>query len=151
MKTSTTILCILLPVLLTLYVRQPEVFSLDMGISGTSDVLAIPLLLPKAQVLALLPPHIRDESALIVPTTEELEALFGAKALQSTAESTGGALHPVFIQLARQHATGLGPNWLPKMTFGEAKLEVPYVRHPALRQDISTEKKDAPFVFKQTM
>jgi hypothetical protein len=154
MRTGVTLLTFIFPVVLILLARWSEI-DINMGISGTYDVLAVALLLPQSQVLALLPPHVRGDSAdahsLISPTLEEMQALVGVEALRSTRATSAEAVHPVFIQLGHQHATGPGPDWLPKMSFGEAKVEIPYVRHPALRQHASTKKRDAPFVFKQTM
>ena len=113
-----------------------------MALTGNYDVLTVPFLLPKTTLAPLLPQP-AGESLLLPLPPSLLEAIplpypAGYDSLQD--------VHPVLLQLGHQHGTGPGPI---KMSFEEAKLEVPFVRHPKLVEQDSP-KKDEEFLYKQT-
>lgn len=109
-------------------------------LTGTYDVLCIPLVLPRSTVEALLPTQWRHASpSLLLKTPDELNQLAGESGLEERKE--GEEPHLVLLQLGHQKGTGPGPF---KMTFQEAKLEIPFVRHPKLPED-----SQKAFLFKQ--
>ena len=114
------------------------------AISGTYDVMLLPLLLPISQVLNFLPPKVRDitPSPLISFTHDQIVSL-GLNA----SEYNAGLNHPVMLELGYQNHTGPGPR-LFRPSFDEAKLDVLGMRHPSLsgKQPTSADKG---FVFKQ--
>lgn len=122
------LVAVLLPILV---IEGPK---FDMGVSGTYDVLVLSFLLPKDQALQLLP-HSQD---LLLPVPEDVLSSL------TTSSSSGTELHPVLLQMGYQISTGPGPSWLPKFSFNECKLEVPFVRHPS-------GKSEAAFTLKQNM
>ncbi|CAO1624342.1 unnamed protein product [Parajaminaea phylloscopi] len=89
-----------------------------MTVSGTYDVLCVPVLLPKDVVLGLLPTELRQEEPLLEVPDAVLEKLHLMR---------GENQHLVVVQLGRQ--LGTGPAFSP-LHFQEAKIEIPYVRHP---------------------
>jgi hypothetical protein len=127
------LLAVLLPVII---VEGPQLQSkLNMGISGSYDVLVLAFLLPKEQVLQLLP---ASSQGHLLPVPEDV-----LSSLSSSSTSTAEQ-HPVLLQMGYQISTGPGPSWLPKFSFNECKLEVPFIRHPS-------GKSDAAYTLKQTM
>jgi hypothetical protein len=110
---------------------------ITMALNGTYDVLTVPLLLPKAAVQALLPPSLRDltPSVLLPIPTSVLSACH-----LPSHEGTSEEKHLIVLQLGTQK--GAGPSIIG-MNFQEAKLEIPYVRHPKCKD----EQRD--FQFKQ--
>ena len=108
-----------------------------MAVTGTYDVLAIPMLFPKDTAQALLPTSVRNQtpSALLPIPADILES----PQLERTSDSED---HIVIFQLGRQLGTGPGPM---KLHFQEAKLEIPYVRHPKATD------RDKVFLYKQKM
>lgn len=117
-------------------------------ISGTYDVLLLAAPLPKEQVRALLPKTILDahpDALLDVPDSVQNALLADSSdASPSNPRRLNDDEHVVLLQMGYQRQTGPGPSWMPKMSFGECKLEIPYVRHPHGSKDI-----DVPFVYKQ--
>lgn len=134
----SALLAILIPILV---IEGPNIKDrVDMGISGTYDVLVLTFLLPEEQVLQLLPLHLQSQNNLLhVP--EKVTSHFTAS--QGSPSGTG-RMHPVLLQMGYQINTGPGPMWLPKFSFNECKLEVPFVRHPSGKSKL-------PFAFKQNM
>ncbi|PWN23875.1 hypothetical protein BCV69DRAFT_296184 [Microstroma glucosiphilum] len=108
-----------------------------MALNGTYDVLTVPLLLPKTVVQSLLPPSLRDltPSVLLPIPTSVLSACHFPPNEGSSEEK-----HLVVLQFGSQK--GAGPSIIG-MNFQEAKLEIPYVRHPKCKD----EQRD--FQFKQ--
>lgn len=128
----------LVAVLLPILVIEGPLLSnkIDMGISGTYDVLLLSFLLPKEQVLQLLPPSMQGN---VLPVPAEV-----LSSLSASDEQTSSETHPVLLQMGYQISTGPGPSWLPKFSFNECKLEVPFVSHPS-------GKSKTTFTFKQSM
>lgn len=144
MQLHLALIAILAPILL---IEWPTLRNgVDMGISGTYDVLLFSLLLPRDQVLKLLPSDLRSAEVLLPVPNKVLTGIAPeGQSDEGEAVGTGSAnLHPVLLQMGYQISTGPGPGWLPKFSFNECKLEVPYVRHPL---DNSSE----PYAFKQHM
>lgn len=114
------------------------------AISGTYDVMLVPLLMPIAQILNFLPPKVRDidPSPLIPFTHDQIQALG-----LSPSEYNAGVNHPVMLELGYQNHTGPGPRFF-RPSFDEAKLEVLGMRHPSLAGKQPTAA-DKGFVFKQ--
>lgn len=114
------------------------------ALTGTYDVLTVPLLLPVKTVESLLPiPYQNCSPSLLLPTPEHfLTAIPRFPPNPSTNDSSSEQYHLVLLQLGHQKNTGPGPF---KMTFQEAKLEVPFVRHPKAHE--GDKKKE--FLFKQ--
>ncbi|CAO1629769.1 unnamed protein product [Sympodiomycopsis kandeliae] len=105
-------------------------------LTGTYDVLTVPLLLPTSVVESLLPAQWRHLSpSLLLPTPHDL--LSGLKL--NTTETQDH--HLVLLQLGHQQNTGPG---VFKLTFQEAKLEIPFVRHPKASGD----QNEKTFLFK---
>lgn len=125
---------LLAPLFLVLVPRALEQLRMQMSICGTYDVLLVPLALPREEVLDLL-------------RAAPLSGLQLQPPPPSSHESSGADTHPVLLQLGYQLATGPGPSWLPKPSFSEAKLEVPFVSHPASPPSSSS----GPFSYKHTM
>lgn len=94
-------------------------FTALMPVNGTYDVLSVPLLLPKDIVASLLPKPARTKDVLL----EVPDALTQALGLKPSS----GTNRLVLIQLGRQVGTGPGPL---SLHFQEAKIEIPYVKHP---------------------
>lgn len=107
-------------------------FTALMPISGTYDVLTVPVLLPSSTVASLLPLDLRDN---LLPIPDDVLAALGLDdkdEAEASAAATGEkhgheSKHLVVLQCGRQLGTGPGPM---SLNFQEAKLEVPYVRHP---------------------
>lgn len=109
------------------------------ALNGTYDVLTVPLLLPKPVVESLLPPTLRHASpSALLPIPQSLRTFCEAHCPPSAGAS--GETHLVLLQLGSQTGTGPGP--IP-LWFQEAKLEVPYVRHPDFKDATK------PFLYKQ--
>jgi len=84
---------------------------------GTFDAIVVPLLLDKNRALSYFPPSLRGDLCTVGAISEVLEG-----------PEVPDGKHPVFFVLGRQ--SQCGPTILPwKMTFQEAKLEVPFLRH----------------------
>jgi hypothetical protein len=129
-----SLLAVLVPILI---IEGPLLSDkIDMGISGTYDVLVLSFMLPRQQVLQLLPPSMQDS---LLPVPPEVISSLTANEQQTSSEA-----HPVLLQMGYQISTGPGPSWLPKFSFNECKLEVPFVRHPS-------GKSEAAYAFKQKM
>ncbi|SPO23422.1 uncharacterized protein UTRI_02101 [Ustilago trichophora] len=114
------------------------------AISGTYDVMLVPLLMPISQILNFLPPKVRDiEPSPLISFTHDQIVSLGLDA----AEYHAGVNHPVMLELGYQNHTGPGPRFF-RPSFDEAKLEVLGMRHPSLsgKQPASAEKG---FVYKQ--
>lgn len=126
---------LLAPLFLVLVPRALEQLRMQMSISGTYDVLLVPLALPRDEVLDLLRAAPINGLQLQPPPSS------------SHGDSGADDTHPVLLQLGYQLATGPGPGWLPKPSFSEAKLEVPFVSHPASPPSSSS----GPFSYKHTM
>lgn len=126
MQTLLTLLAVLIPILL---IESPNLATkIDMGISGTYDVLVFSFLLPRKDILPLLPSKYRSEENLLAIPSNVLDTL--------TKVGNGDEeVHPVLLQMGNQINTGPGPDWLPKMSFNELKLEIPYMRHPSGKFD----------------
>jgi hypothetical protein len=132
MQLHLSILAVLLPILL---IEWPYIQSnFDMGVSGTYDVLLFSFLLPREQVLKLLPANLLDN--LLTAPEDVLNTLAASQGVLT------GDTHPVIVQMGYQSGTGPGPDWLPKMSFNECKVEIPYVQHPQ-------GELEEPYVFKQ--
>lgn len=99
-------------------------FTALMPITGTYDVLTVPVVLPSSTVASLLPQELRSH-LLTVPA--EVLADLGLTPQSADAADQESRQHLVVLQLGRQLGTGPGPMALH---FQEAKIEVPYVRHP---------------------
>ncbi|CBQ72126.1 conserved hypothetical protein [Sporisorium reilianum SRZ2] len=114
------------------------------AISGTYDVMLVPLLMPISQILEFLPPKVRsiEPSPLISFTSDQIASLG-----LDTAAYNAGANHPVMLELGYQNHTGPGPR-LFRPSFDEAKLEILGMRHPSLSGKQPTTA-DKGFVFKQ--
>lgn len=134
----SALLAIFIPILV---IEEPSIKDrIDMGISGTYDVLVLSFLLPQDQVLQLLPLHLQSQNNLLnVP--DNVRNRFTTS--QGISSGTG-RMHPVLLQMGYQINTGPGPTWLPKFSFNECKLEVPFVRHPSGKSKL-------PLSFKQNM
>ncbi|CEH16820.1 hypothetical protein CBOM_07024 [Ceraceosorus bombacis] len=123
----------------------PLIFlMMDLSLAGTYDVLLVPLLVPKAILQEQwLPANLRD-GLLPIPgqILKDLD-------LAQEASTASEPLHLIFLQLGYQHNTGPGKMWMGMRmnSFSEAKLEVPFMRHPAA----SDAGSHVPFLFKQTI
>jgi hypothetical protein len=115
--------------------------TLDMGITGTYDVLLFSFLLPQEQVLQLLPSSMRSPQTFMPVPTHVISSL-DTTAQHANTDRT--MMHPILLQMGYQISTGPGPTWLPKFSFNEAKLEVPFLRHPSGKSNL-------PYAFKQHM
>ncbi|PWY98494.1 hypothetical protein BCV70DRAFT_201806 [Testicularia cyperi] len=115
------------------------------AISGTYDVMLVPLLMPISHVLNFLPPQVRnmEPSPLIPFTSGEIQAL----GLDTLAYNSA-ANHPVMLELGYQDHSGPGPRLL-RPSFDEAKLEVLGIRHPKLQQSQQPQVAHNGFQFKQ--
>lgn len=125
------LLPILVPLLVVVLPRALDGLKMAMSINGTYDVLLVPLYLPRSEVQDLL-------------KASKLELA----QLPSSAKIADDDTHPVLLQLGYQHATAPGPSWLPKPSFSEAKLEIPFVKHPLAAPSSSS---SGPFSYKHTM
>ncbi|PWN38846.1 hypothetical protein IE81DRAFT_327096 [Ceraceosorus guamensis] len=117
---------------------------MDLSLAGTYDVLLVPLLVPKAILQEKwLPANLRDG---LLPIPVQILADLDLAQEASTASEP---LHLIFLQLGYQHNTGPGKMWMGMRmnSFSEAKLEVPFMRHPAA----SDAGSHVPFLFKQTI
>ncbi|PWN49121.1 hypothetical protein IE53DRAFT_388686 [Violaceomyces palustris] len=134
-----------------------------MEIKGTYDFIVLAALLPIETILKLLPPHLKPEGAdhdgtsssssssssspspfpslsPLIPLPSSTVAKLGIE--ESTYDPKLN--HPIVIQLGFQRGTGPGPSFL-RMSFEEAKLEIPSVRHPEAGEG----GKEVGFTFKQ--
>lgn len=114
-------------------------------LTGTYDVLTIPLLLPTKTVESLLPPQYQNctPSLLLATPDHFLTSIPCSSGALPTADAKK-QYHLVLLQLGHQQHTGPGPF---KMTFQEAKLEIPFVRHPKASE--ASDKGRREFLFKQ--
>jgi len=132
-----TILAVLFPILI---IEWPTLRKgIDMGISGTYDVLLFSFLLPQDQVLKLLPTSLRAQENLWPVPVSIIDALNSDGQYTETEK-----MHPVLLQMGYQISTGPGPTWIPKFSFNECKMEVPFLRHPSGKSSLT-------YAFKQHM
>lgn len=143
MQLLHAILAVILPIVL---IELPTIrhIAATMGsISGTYDVLTVAFPLSNADVLELLPKSVQqarpEDSLLSIP-----DSAFEAIDMGTEASGDKAGQHIVVLQMGYQISTGPGPNWLPKFSFSECKVEIPFMRHPS-------GKSDTPMVYKQTM
>lgn len=140
MQLHLVLFAILLPILI---IEWPTIQkSIDMGVTGTYDVLVFSFLLPQDQILKLLPSSLRSQESFL-PVPSNVINTLKSNSLQDAGTEVG-TLHPVLLQMGYQISTGPGPTWIPKFSFNEAKLEVPYLRHPSGKSSLA-------YVLKQLM
>lgn len=149
---ALTLLAVALPVIL---ITLPKVQLSMNTIAGTYDVFLIAALLPKAQVRALLPDSTfgaGSDPLLPVPDAY-LRALIPGNEGVDDERSKGH--HLVLLQMGYQMKTGPGPSWMPKLSFSECKLEVPFIKHPLATSSPTTSGTGMGFdellVYKQNM
>lgn len=152
MQLLLALLSVVLPVFFIEFPHARNSLAEMGSIGGTYDVLLVALTLPRAQVLQLLPENLRNdrdkETSLLYVDDHHLKALRlhsdDDHINEKNAQTADAGEQIVLLQLGYQQSTGPGPSWLPKLSFSEAKLEVPYMRH-------QSDDSDTSFVFKQKM
>ncbi|KAF8331951.1 uncharacterized protein EI90DRAFT_3123052 [Cantharellus anzutake] len=105
--------------------------------TGTYNFLYIPIILPRTLVKRFLPPSVSSISPSPFWDSSAIQNDCGLRLSEND--------HVVVFQIGRQYKTG---TWIAKFDFQEAKLEIPYLNHPAL--DPSSTGR-FPFLFKQTV
>ncbi|PWN36617.1 uncharacterized protein FA14DRAFT_186820 [Meira miltonrushii] len=113
-------------------------------ITGTYDVIIVAFHLPRQQILQLLPESVKQkeqEKTFSDIPTSVTQAVLKADAANKFDSKQD---HLVVLQLGYQMSTGPGPDWLPKLSFSECKLEVPFLQHPS-------GKSKKPLTYKQTI
>lgn len=120
-------------------------------ITGQYDVTCVPIALPSALVTILLP-TLWSDGAPIFLTRPELARTTGFEKVPDP----GPNKRWVFVQVGQQKSTGVGfgPG---RKTFYEAKLEIPFLRHPHSRDHDDDDHDDdggespTPFTYKHTI
>lgn len=127
-------------------------FSLIMKLAGTYDVLILPFLLDTQIVLDLLPLDWKATSNSTSPLLPIPADVLSSLHLPEIKQDQDGrpTQHLILLQLGYQHGAGPGPYFTRfMMNFGEAKIDVPFLRHPSLIGKKGLE--DKPFSLKQVV